>query len=85
MNTKASNRGKKIKIIKYKMKSMKENKKSESALEIDKELELLRKKHQEFFDKVGDKRFCDLTMDELKYAVTALLPEIGEHAAKKKR
>ena len=64
---------------------MNKNQKSEAALEIDKEFEQLKKKHHEFFDKLGDKRFCDFTMDELKYTVNVLFPEIAENAAKKKK
>ena len=58
--------------------------KSEMALKLDKDYELLKKNHSEFYAKVEHKRVGELTLDEWKYFVTYILPEIGEMGAKKK-
>ena len=58
--------------------------KSELELELDKDYELLKQRHSEFYAKVEDKRVGELTLDEWKYFVTNILPEIGEMGAKKK-
>ena len=63
---------------------MNKKEKSEAALKIDWLTEQLIKKHQEFFDKVGKKRLCDFTWEEMGYFVNVLLPEMGENAAKSK-
>ena len=58
--------------------------KSELELKLDKDYELLKQRHPEFYAKVEDKRVGELTLDEWKYFVTYILPEIGEIGAKKK-
>ena len=58
--------------------------KSELELELDKDYELFKQRHSEFYAKVEHKRVCEMTLDEWKYFVTYVLPEIGELGAKKK-
>jgi hypothetical protein len=64
---------------------MKKHRKSEAEINIDRQHEQLMQNHKDFFDKVGDKRVGDLTMDEWKYFATALISEIGETATKEKK
>ena len=44
-------------------------KKTELDFMLDKQYEQLMKNHQEFFDKVGNKRLSDLSKEELMYVV----------------
>ena len=63
---------------------MKKKQKSEVELQLDKDYELLKQNHPEFFAKVENKRLGELSLDEWKYVVTHILPEIGEIAHKEK-
>ena len=63
---------------------MNKKQKSELELELDKDYELLKQNHPEFFAKVENKRLGELSLDEWKYVVTHILPEIGEIAHKEK-
>jgi len=46
--------------------------------------EQLKNKHKEFFDKVGNKRMCDFSIEELRYAFEVVYPEIPELLGKDK-
>ena len=59
-------------------------KKTELDFMLDKQYEQLMKNHQEFFDKVGNKRLSDLSKDELMYVVKVILPDLGEIVSKEK-
>ncbi len=59
-------------------------KKKELDFMLDKQYEQLMKNHQEFFDKVGNKRLSDLSKDELMYVVKVILPDLGEIVSKEK-
>ena len=59
-------------------------KKTELDFMLDKQYEQLMKNHQEFFDKVGNKRLSDLSKEELMYVVKVILPDLGEIVSKEK-
>jgi hypothetical protein len=63
---------------------MNKKQKSEKLIEADKLYEQLKNKHKEFFDKVGNKRMCDFSIEELRYAFEVVYPEIPELLGKDK-
>ena len=63
---------------------MNKKQKSEKLIEADKLYEQLKNKHKEFFDKVGNKRMCDISIEERRYAFEVDYPEIPELLGKDK-
>ena len=55
---------------------MNKKQKSEKLIEVDEQFEQLKNKHKEFFDKVGNKRMCDFSIEELRYVFEEVCPDI---------
>lgn len=57
---------------------MGKNSKSKNVIYDESKHELLMKNHKEFYDKIGNRRVSELTIDEWKYFVTVVLPDMGK-------
>ena len=63
---------------------MNKKQKSEKLIEADKVYEQLKNKHKEFFDKVGNRRLGEYSMEELRYLFEKVYIEIPELLGKDK-